>query len=140
MSQVPPEVTPDEAARMLESDATITFVDVRSTAEYTNGHVPRSINVPLAQLDPGRGMAPNPDFLPVMQKLFRSDQCLILGCSAGGRSRHAILMLQGAGFSSLVNMAGGFAGAPGARGWQQLGLPVAQDGTTYADARKRAGM
>jgi rhodanese-related sulfurtransferase len=136
----PREVTPDEAAKMLGSDPAITYVDVRSTAEYTNGHVPGSINVPLAELSPGRGMTPNPDFLDVMQKLFRPEQSLILGCAAGGRSRQAIAILSSAGFTSLVNMAGGFSGAPGARGWCQLSLPVAHDGTTYANARTKAGL
>jgi rhodanese-related sulfurtransferase len=137
MPSHPREVKPDEAARLLEADPAMTYVDVRSTGEYTNGHVPGSINVPVAEPDPMRGMAPNPDFLAVMAKLFQTDQCLILGCASGGRSRHAALMLSSEGFTTLMNMAGGFSG-PG--GWCQLGLPIAKDGTPYAEARKRAGM
>ena len=140
MTSHPRDVTPDEAARLLEADAAITYVDVRSTGEYTNGHVPGSINVPLAEPDPMRGMAPNPDFVGVMTKLFRTDQCLIVGCASGGRSRQAVSVLAEAGFTSLINMAGGFSGQGGTRGWSQLGLPVSRDGTRYADARKRAGL
>ena len=67
MSQ-PRDVTPDEAAQLLGAGAAVTYVDVRSTTEYTQGHVPGSINVPLAEIDPLRGMAPNPDFVAVVDE------------------------------------------------------------------------
>src|SRR4029079_5353065 len=73
------DVTPDEATRMLGAESAATYVDVRSTAEYTQGHAPGSINVPLAEMDPMRGMTPNPDFVQVMSKLFPADRQLIVG-------------------------------------------------------------
>jgi rhodanese-related sulfurtransferase len=95
------------------------------------------VNVPLAELDPMRGMMPNPDFAAVMAKLFKPGEQLVLGCAAGGRSRQACMILAAQGFTNLLNLAGGFSGP---RGWSQSGLPVAKDGTTYAEARKKAGV
>ena len=136
MSQ-PRDVTSDEASSLLGAGGAVAYVDVRSTTEYTQGHVPGSINVPLAEMDPLRGMTPNPDFVSVVEKLFTKDQQLILGCASGGRSAQACRMLAAAGFGNLMNLRGGFAG-PG--GWRQTGLPVSNDGTTYADAKKKAGV
>ena len=131
------DVTPDEAARLLGQGGNVTYVDVRSTAEYTQGHVAGSINVPLAEMDPMRGMVPNPDFAAVVAKLFQPDRQLILGCAGGGRSRQACAVLASSGYTNLMNLHGGFSG-PG--GWCQSGHPVAKDGTTWTDAKKKAGL
>jgi rhodanese-related sulfurtransferase len=140
----PRNVTPTEAEALLRSDPAIAYVDVRSSTEYTNGHVPGSINVPLAELSPGRGFTPNPDFLTVMTKLFKPEQHLIVGCASGGRSFQAQAILTAEGFKNVANMAGGFSGGRGPTGqvpgWVTSHLPVATDGTTYSEARKRAGL
>jgi rhodanese-related sulfurtransferase len=125
---LPRELGPQEVHRILTSDPTVTYVDVRSSAEFASGHVPGSTNVPLAELDPARGLVPNPAFLPQVEKAFAKDRALIIGCASGGRSRQAISILEREGWKNLCNMAGGFAGQRGPAGsqpgWTQLGLPV----------------
>lgn len=87
-----------------------TYVDVRTVEEFQQGHVPGAYNVPIAFRGPG-GMQPNPDFVAAMQRHFAKDAKLVFGCRSGGRSQRACELLEGAGYSTLVNMYGGFHGA-----------------------------
>ena len=63
-------VTPQEAKALM--DEGYVYVDVRSIPEWDEGHPTGSFNVPLNHLGPS-GMAPNPDFLAVMEKSFAKD-------------------------------------------------------------------
>lgn len=138
----PAELSPKDAHTLLSQDPSTTYVDVRSSQEFAGGHVPGSINVPLAQIDAFGRMIPNPEFGSVMGLLFRKDQRLIVGCASGGRSRQACQILAADGFTAVTNMAGGFQGGRGpfgiVPGWAQCGLPVATDGTTWDQARAKA--
>ena len=123
---------PAGAKDLLDSAAGWTYVDVRSVAEFDQGHPQGAYNVPLADQGPGGQMVPNPRFVEVMQKTFAADAPLVIGCAAGGRSARACEMLVAAGFQRLVNMHGGFSGARDMtgqiteQGWQACGFPVAQ--------------
>ena len=72
-------------------------------------------------------MAPNPDFLPVVQKAFPPETKLVLGCKAGGRSLKAAEMLQSAGFTGIVDQRAGFDGNGAEPGWRPRGLPTASE-------------
>jgi hypothetical protein len=48
------------------------YLDVRSVPEFAAGHPTGAYNIPLLDMGPG-GMAPNPDFLAVVQKSFPRD-------------------------------------------------------------------
>ena len=120
------------------------FLDVRTVEEFQLGHVPGAFNVPVF-LREAHGMVPNPRFVELVQKTFSADAKLVLGCAAGMRSARACDMLDRAGYSQLVNMAGGFSGATDPAGavvepgWQSCGLPVeaqSQDGRDYASLVK----
>jgi len=90
-------------------------------------------------------MIPNPDFLAVVEANIPKDTQLVVGCAAGGRSQKACEALEGAGYATLANIQGGFSGKRDpagnleAKGWSDLGLPVATDGQQYADLAKKAG-
>jgi rhodanese-related sulfurtransferase len=119
-------VSPEEAQALLEEG--YVYVDVRSEPEFEQGHVPGAYNVPLMHQGPG-GMQPNPDFLVVMEKVFARDARLVLGCRSGGRSLRAAQMLQGAGYSMLIDLQTGWEGSRDAfgrpqPGWGPKGLPV----------------
>jgi rhodanese-related sulfurtransferase len=124
-------VTPTEAQRLLEEG--YTYVDVRSEGEYAAGHPEGARNVPVAHAD-AMGMRPNPDFLSDMERAFPKDSKLVVGCKSGGRSARACEMLEGAGYTDVVNMDGGFHGRyhPGGGlaqpGWTQEGLPTRTPG------------
>jgi rhodanese-related sulfurtransferase len=76
-------------------------------------------------------MAPNRDFLEVMQANFAPDAKLLIGCQVGGRSAQAAQLLDGSGYADVSNVLGGYGGASDqmtgavrAEGWTQAGLPV----------------
>jgi rhodanese-related sulfurtransferase len=131
-------VSPPEAAELLKQGWR--YVDVRSIPEFDEGHPQGAANVPLLHVQGGR-MAPNPDFLAVMQANFPKDSQLIIGCKAGPRSAQATALLESAGYTSVVDMRGGFGGErdPFGRvsvpGWAAAGLPVEKvtPGGSYAD-------
>ena len=121
------------------------YLDVRTPGEFSAGHPTGSTNVPFALTGPG-GMMPNPAFLQVVSKLYPTDTKLVVGCAAGGRSARACQMLAQAGYTDLVNVAGGFSGARDAmgnvavQGWASLGLPssAGDDEGSYEAAMDRA--
>ena len=136
-------------AHALQSDEGYTYVDVRSTPEYEQGHPAGAHNVPLLNLDPAtRQMLPNPDFVDVMQACYAQDAKLLIGCQMGGRSARAADILAAAGYTDVSNVLGGFGGARDRmsgqvlnEGWADAGLPVetaATPGGSYAELRQRA--
>ncbi len=137
--QAPKDLTPPEAHALLTDDPTAIYLDVRSSAEFAQGHPPRAVNVPLAEFDAMGRMAPNPDFVPVITRVFAKAQKLVVGCASGGRSRQACTILAAEGFTDLSNVAGGFNGMRGpfgvAKGWAQCDLPIARDGKSYDQVR-----
>jgi rhodanese-related sulfurtransferase len=112
-------VSPADANALIEKEG-YSYVDVRSVQEFQAGHPKGAYNVPLLDMGP-MGMAPNPDFLKVMEKAFPKDSKLVVGCKMGGRSLKAASMLDGAGFANVVDQQAGF------DGWRPAGLPVSTD-------------
>lgn len=136
-------VSPPEAADLLKQGWR--YVDVRSIPEFDDGHPQGAANVPLLHMQGGR-MAPNPDFQRVMAANFPKDAQLVVGCKAGGRSAQAAALLEAAGYTSVVDMRGGYHGErdPMGRvntpGWLEAGLPVektAAPGDSYSDLEKK---
>jgi len=117
-------VSPQEAKDLIDREGYV-YVDVRSIPEWDEGHPTGSFNVPLNHLGPS-GMAPNPDFLAVMEKSFPKDAKLVLGCKGGGRSLRAAGLLEQAGWQTVVDQRAGFDGG-GEPGWRPAGLPVSRE-------------
>ena len=137
--------SPQDAQKLIAEQG-YTYVDVRTEAEYSAGHPTGALNVPVALAVPG-GMQPNPDFLRVMGALFAKDAKIVVGCKMGGRSLQAAALLEAAGYSSVVDMRGGFhgerdnLGRVAVAGWAESGLPVeasAPPDKTYTELEKRA--
>ena len=136
-------------AHQLQQNGSV-YVDVRSQAEFEQGHAMGAVNVPLVDRDPGSGqMMANPDFVRVMQANFAPDSRLLIGCQVGGRSMRASQMLAAFGFTDVSNVRGGYAGMrdPMGRsvdpGWAETGLPVetgAPEGRRYTDLAAKAGI
>lgn len=139
-----PRVSPEEAKKLM--DEGYTYLDVRTVAEYEAGHPVGAHNVPV-MLHGLRGMAPNPEFLEVVEAAYPKDAKLVLGCKAGGRSLRAAEMLAAVGYTNIIDQRAGFDGprnqfgALVEPGWQVVGLPVATEtpGASYAEIRKKAG-
>jgi rhodanese-related sulfurtransferase len=133
-------VSPDEAKSLIDKDGYV-YLDVRSLPEFAAGHPSGAYNVPLNHQGP-EGMTPNPDFLSVVEKTFPKDAKLVVGCKAGGRSQRAAAMLEGAGFTSVVDQKAGYEGpSPLEPGWRPKGLPTSTDAApdhTYEGLRAKA--
>lgn len=136
-------VTPPEAAELLTTGWT--YLDVRSIPEFEGGHPTGAANVPLLHFEGGR-MSPNPDFQKVVSANFPPDTKLVVGCKAGGRSLQAAALLEAAGYTSVVDMRGGYHGEHDGMGrvtcagWLESKLPVenaAPPEKTYAALSKK---
>jgi rhodanese-related sulfurtransferase len=136
-------VTPPEAAELLASGWT--YLDVRSIPEFDGGHPAGAANVPLLHFANGR-MSPNEDFQKVVAANFPRDAKLVVGCKVGGRSLQAAALLEAAGYTSVVDMRGGYAGERDGMGrvtcagWLESKLPVetaAPPEKTYAGLSKK---
>ncbi len=63
------------------------ILDVRTTAEFADGHVKGSINIPL-------------DRLPQQLKKLSKDKPIIACCLSGGRSGSAVSLLKAEGYEA----------------------------------------
>ena len=70
------------------------LLDVRTTAEYREGHIPGSRNIPLQVLD-------NVEYL-----IKNKDIPLFVHCQSGARSRQAAELLQKKGYTNVKNIGG----------------------------------
>ena len=76
-------------------------------------------------------MAPNPDFQRVVEANLAKDAKIVVGCKAGGRSLQAATLMEASGYTSVVDMRGGYHGErdsfgrASVPGWEAEGLPVA---------------
>ncbi|HJQ23911.1 MAG TPA: rhodanese-like domain-containing protein [Blastocatellia bacterium] len=133
------EISPQEAYELMQQDPEITYLDVRSVPEFEAGHAPGAINIPLLHFTPGLGMAPNEDFVAVVEANLPKDARLIVGCKAGGRSANACQIMSQMGYKDVTNMRGGFIGAADRfgqliePGWSLLDLPVTTEAAEGAD-------
>lgn len=121
------QITPDQAKEILDENPDAVYLDVRSVPEFERGHPQGAYNIPVFHQTP-QGMAPNADFLAVVEKHFPKNKTLLVGCQVGGRSQKACEMLASQGFERLHNIQGGFGGlrspAGSIPGWQEQGFPV----------------
>ena len=108
-------ISPKDAADLQAQG--YTYVDVRSVPEFEAGRPTGAVNIPFLHRN-GMQMAPNPEFLTVLQAAFPPDAKFVLACQAGHRSMNAAELLSTQGYGELVEQMGGF------KGWVEGGLPV----------------
>ena len=70
------------------------LLDVRTSQEYREGHIPGSQNVPLQTIDKVATVAEN------------KDTPLYVYCHSGGRSRQAVQRLVQMGYRNVTNIGG----------------------------------
>jgi rhodanese-related sulfurtransferase len=131
------KVSPKEASELQTQG--YTYVDVRSEAEFAQGHPKGAVNIPVAHKTPG-GMSPNPDFIKVFMANFDQSAKIIVGCLAGGRSARAADALAVVGYSDIIDQRAGWGGTNTEAGWVNAGLPTDTNGTTYQELSKKAGL
>ena len=97
------QVDPTETARLIADGALL--LDVREPDEWSAGHAPEAVHVPLGQLDPAT--------LP-------RDRVVVAICRSGNRSGTAARQLVAGGVDAR-NLAGGM------KAWAADGHPVRRD-------------
>ena len=133
---------PASAHAAMQADSAFVFVDVRTVDEYEQAHPKGSVNIPWAVIDRRSGqMTQNLDFVAIVQRVAQPGTKIYTSCQSGIRSMNACRDLEGAGYTSLVNVEGGFggkrdpSGAISMDGWRDAGLPVESNKSTYMPTR-----
>ena len=104
--QAGPDLGVDAFAERVAEDGTV-VLDVRTPAEFAQGHLPGAVNVDLQSAD----------FQERIGELDRDERYAVY-CQSGNRSGQALTAMVGEGFSDVAHLEGGI-GA-----WQAAGLPV----------------
>ena len=89
-----PTISVRELKTKMDRKETLTLIDVREPYEYEIARIEGSRLIPLGELETH------------VNELPRTG-ALILQCHSGGRSEHAVRMLQAAGFENALNLSGG---------------------------------
>jgi hydroxyacylglutathione hydrolase len=99
-----------DAAAVAEarSDAKPIILDVRAPDEWSKGHLPDALHIPLAAL---------PDRIAEID----GDRPVVVHCKGGGRSAIATSFLQRAGLRDVANMKGGY------ESWVAGGFPTVNE-------------
>ena len=142
------QLKPRDAHDTLTNNPGAIYLDVRTEGEFAQGHPAGALNVPVVFMKGPGQMQLNDDFAAVVEKVIPKNTKLVVGCLAGGRSQRACEILEGAGYTDLTNVIGGFGGqrdASGAivgKGWRDEGLPVSSEvgDEGYEALRKKAGI
>lgn len=88
----------------LIQDKNIQLVDVRTVAEYSEGHIPGSININVLDTD----------FTADAEEILQKDRPVAVYCKSGRRSRNAAKVLVAKGYK-VYNL------DKGILSWQELG-------------------
>jgi len=116
LAQLPPVIDPATLAELLDQQAPLKVLDVRSAAEFQSAHIPGSYNVALDQL---------PEHRAELRDTLRSP--VVLVCRSGSRARQAEQLLRAADLPNIHILDGGLlaweaARRPVRRGRQRWGL------------------
>jgi rhodanese-related sulfurtransferase len=142
------QLTPQQAHDLMQQDAKVVYLDVRTVPEFSAGHPQRGINIPAFFFQQPGQPTPNADFVKVVEANIAKDAMIVVGCQAGGRSQRAAEMLDKAGYTNISNMMGGFGGGQdqtgkAIAGWRDAGLPVTTangDGMSYSSLAAKASV
>lgn len=88
-SSAPPA---SEARRLVAEGARL--LDVRTPAEFSGGHIPGAVNIPIDDLERRLG------------ELEPKERPIVVYCQSGVRSAHATQILEGAGHARVYDLGG----------------------------------
>lgn len=101
-------VGPAQATQLSNRENAV-FLDTREDREYSDGHIPEAIHIPLKQL---------PERVVELDKYKKRP--IVAYCRSGNRSNGVGSILKKHGFESVYNLGGGIAA------WQSANLPVSK--------------
>ncbi len=83
--------------RLAWSDQSLVLLDVRTPAEYAEGHIPGAINIPHTEIAARIG-----------ELSGARERDLVVYCRSGNRTEQALAALRKAGFSRLFHLKGDY--------------------------------
>lgn len=89
------QISMDEAAKLMEELENYVILDVRTEAEYAEGHIPDAINYPNEKIDKDE-IAVLPD----------KNQTVLVYCRSGNRSKQAAMKLVNLGYTNIIEIGG----------------------------------
>ena len=89
------QISMDEAIAIMESESDYMILDVRTTEEFADKHIPDAINIPNETI----GTEDIPE-------LPDKDQLILVYCRSGNRSKQASDKLAGLGYTNIVEFGG----------------------------------
>lgn len=111
------EVSPSQAALLLDTGADLVVIDVREPAEFETGHIKGAINIPRGVLE--FQVEAHPAVACVTESaLAVRDRPVLICCRSGGRAALGAVALQDMGFTQVSSIAGGILA------WSENGLPL----------------
>lgn len=100
-------VAPTEFQDLIDNQAAVQLIDVRTAGEYNGGYLTGAQNLDIR----------SQNFTDELKKLDK-DRPVFVYCLSGGRSASAARKLVGMGFSEVIDMQGGI------MAWKRAGLPL----------------
>jgi rhodanese-related sulfurtransferase len=95
-----------EATRLMNGGNAL-VLDIRDTGEFNGGRIPKSKNIPFAEISKR---------VDEIQRF--KDKPIIVACRSGSRASAAARALKALGFAEVYQLQGGFTA------WQQASLPT----------------
>ena len=89
------QISMDEAIAIMESESDYIILDVRTTEEFADKHIPDAINIPNETI----GTEDIPE-------LPDKDQLILVYCRSGNRSKQASEKLAALGYTNVVEFGG----------------------------------
>lgn len=89
------QITQEEAAKMMESGDDYILLDVRTTAEFAQGHIPGAICIPNETIG-----------IEEIPQLPDKDATILVYCRSGNRSKQASQKLADLGYTNVLEFGG----------------------------------
>lgn len=89
------QINAEEAATMMEEESSYIILDVRTTEEYSEKHIPGAINIPNETIS-DQDIPELPD----------KEQLILVYCRSGNRSKQASEKLVKLGYTNIVEFGG----------------------------------
>ena len=88
-------ISPKEAKNSMDNDKCVVLIDVRTPNEYKSAHIPKSISLPLNNINSG-----------ILKVASNKDTTLIIYCQSGARASSACKGLVKMGYTNIRNLGG----------------------------------
>lgn len=89
------QINAEEAMEIMEKESGYIILDVRTSEEFQEKHIPNAINIPNETIGNGE-----------MKELPDKDQLILVYCRSGNRSKQAAEKLVKQGYTNIVEFGG----------------------------------